>query len=86
MTGYPTRGRLVHLEVPPNTRVEPTGWIEAILAARSDKKVVPIYRCAPSSRRLTRRPLGGAQGETFVEFRTIVRLDTEFILLEIGIQ
>jgi len=29
---------------PSNKRVQPTGWIGVILASRSSKKAVPIYR------------------------------------------
>ena len=29
----------------PNKRVEPTGWIGAILAPRSSKKAFPMYQC-----------------------------------------
>jgi hypothetical protein len=35
------------LVLPPNKRVQPTGWIGAILASRCDKNAVPIYRCDP---------------------------------------
>src|SRR3954447_710328 len=33
------------LALRPNKRVEPTGWIEAILAPRSSKKAFPMYQC-----------------------------------------
>jgi len=41
----------------PNRRVQPTGWIGAILAVGSGKEAFLIYQCCIPSRRLTRKPL-----------------------------
>jgi hypothetical protein len=39
--------------VPSNKRLQPTGWIGAILASRSSKKAIPIYQFDTLSRRLS---------------------------------
>jgi len=52
------------LVLPPNKRVQPTGWIGAILASRCSKIAVPIYQTSTPSRPLNANPLGAAMPYT----------------------
>jgi hypothetical protein len=47
------------LPAPPNTALQRSGWIEAILQSRCGNQDFSMYQRDPSSRPLNARPFGG---------------------------